>query len=171
MSEANADGTQHNPTEPMKEILARRVYAVLATTNPDGSPHTTPVWFAFDGNRFVFETDAATRKVHNLKKRPYARSLIQNPPSQPEAWVAAEGPVELIYGEEADRLNELVTDRYLTDEGKRGWASFMEASENVAIVLTPEKWSSWFSADMFKALLDQGRTEEEVARWFLPADS
>ena len=63
-------GTTTTPPRPFRaregdedwtdDLLTRRTYAVLGTENPDGSVHMVPLMFAFDGERFLFETNAAT---------------------------------------------------------------------------------------------------------------
>jgi len=44
--------------------------AVLATVNPDGSPQTSVVWVARDGNDLLVSTAAGRRKETNLRRDP-----------------------------------------------------------------------------------------------------
>ena len=43
-------------TDAALAILERRLYAVLATRNDDGSPHLAPVMFLFANERIAIET-------------------------------------------------------------------------------------------------------------------
>lgn len=52
------------------ELLEGRNYAVLATVNPDGSPHTSAMWVGRDGNDVVMSTVAGRRKYRNMVRDP-----------------------------------------------------------------------------------------------------
>jgi PPOX class probable F420-dependent enzyme len=169
MSTQQVYRARHGMPEHAEEFLARRVYAVLGTQNPDGSPHTVPLMFAFDGERFLFESRSTTRKVRNVEATRNARVLVQNPP-QMEGWIAAEGPAHVVRGDAAQRLNRLVADRYLTDEGHSGWASTVAPLEDVTIVLEPRTWSAWDVSAMFGTIVQQGYREEQAMAWFHPLD-
>jgi PPOX class probable F420-dependent enzyme len=160
---------RHGMPEHAQEFLARRVYAVLATENPDGSPHTVPLMFVFDGERFLFESRSTTRKVRNVEATGHARVLVQNPP-QMEGWIAAEGPAHVVSGDAAQRLNRHVAERYLTEEGRNGWAATMASVEDVTIILEPRKWSAWDVSAMFETIARHGYREEQAMAWFHALD-
>ncbi|MFJ5730870.1 pyridoxamine 5'-phosphate oxidase family protein [Streptomyces paradoxus] len=42
--------------------------AVLATVNPDGSPQTSVVWVARDGDDLLLSSAAGRRKVTNVER-------------------------------------------------------------------------------------------------------
>ena len=46
------------PDEDLREFLAERRYATLATSDPEGGIHLTPVWFLFEDDRFLFASRA-----------------------------------------------------------------------------------------------------------------
>ncbi|GAA4607745.1 PPOX class probable F420-dependent enzyme [Actinoplanes octamycinicus] len=50
--------------------------AVLATTNPDGSPQTSVVWVARDGDDLLISTQAGRRKDKNLRRDPRASVTV-----------------------------------------------------------------------------------------------
>jgi PPOX class probable F420-dependent enzyme len=52
------------------ELLDGRNYAVLATINPDGSPHTSAMWVGRDGDDVVMSTVAGRRKQRNMARDP-----------------------------------------------------------------------------------------------------
>jgi PPOX class probable F420-dependent enzyme len=49
---------------------------VLATNNPDGSPQSSVVWVARDGDELLISTEAGRRKDSNLRKDPRASLLV-----------------------------------------------------------------------------------------------
>jgi PPOX class probable F420-dependent enzyme len=52
------------------ELLEGRNYAVLATINPDGSPHTSTMWVGCDGGDVVMSTVEGRRKHRNMIRDP-----------------------------------------------------------------------------------------------------
>ena len=62
------------PADHMRERALSRLRAAtsywLATTRPDGRPHSMPVWGVLVGDEFWFGT--AGQKVRNLRHQPYA---------------------------------------------------------------------------------------------------
>jgi len=52
------------------ELLEERNYAVLATINPDGSPHTSTMWVGYDGGDVVMSTVEGRRKHRNMIRDP-----------------------------------------------------------------------------------------------------
>src|SRR6185312_9471511 len=43
-------------TDEYRALLSERRYAVLATQDPEGTIHQTPVWFLFEDGRFYIES-------------------------------------------------------------------------------------------------------------------
>jgi nitroimidazol reductase NimA-like FMN-containing flavoprotein (pyridoxamine 5'-phosphate oxidase superfamily) len=52
-------------TDELREFLDERRYAVLATHDPDGGIHLTPIWFLFADERFPFASSSKSLKVTN----------------------------------------------------------------------------------------------------------
>ena len=52
-------------------LTASRNYWI-ATTRPDGRPHSTPVWGVWHDGAFYFGTDPSSRKGRNLARDPHA---------------------------------------------------------------------------------------------------
>ena len=93
---------------PLSDESARRVseadVAWLTTLRPDGSPHTTPVWFVFDGSVISVATAARNAKVRNLRGDPRVSIAIDGSSDAP---FVAEGtgslvPMVDVRGEVAD---------------------------------------------------------------------
>jgi PPOX class probable F420-dependent enzyme len=58
----------------MSEAITAGKYVALTTFRKDGTPVSTPVWFALDGRRVVVQTPAGTGKLKRLRRD--ARVLV-----------------------------------------------------------------------------------------------
>ena len=83
---------------PLSEAVIRLVdgrnYAVLATVNPDGSPHTAVMWVGRDGGDLLFSTVAGRVKHRNMTRDPRVSvSVIDS--ADPENYVELRGRVSM----------------------------------------------------------------------------
>ena len=62
-------GPAHLP-ELARTLVAEPHVAHLATLLPDGSPHSVPVWVAWEGERLAFLTGPRSRKARNVDHDP-----------------------------------------------------------------------------------------------------
>lgn len=62
-----------------QQLLDGPIYAVLATTNPDGSPQTSTMWVKRDGNDIIFSTTASRQKARNLRRDPRVSVMLTDP--------------------------------------------------------------------------------------------
>ncbi|WP_113699297.1 PPOX class F420-dependent oxidoreductase [Nonomuraea lactucae] len=53
-----------------RELLDGRNFATVATLNPDGSPQTSVVWIARDGDTVSFSSTTGRQKTRNLSRDP-----------------------------------------------------------------------------------------------------
>jgi PPOX class probable F420-dependent enzyme len=156
-------------TDDHRALLSERRYAVLATHDPEGTIHQTPVWFLFEDDRFYIESYSASRKVENLRHRATASITVDVRQPGMDRWVSASGTTDILSGDEAEAINASIVRRYLTqeaiDDARIG--PVFAASDDVTIRLIPSRWRSWSARDLderfFGGIL--GQTPE---RWFLP---
>jgi PPOX class probable F420-dependent enzyme len=136
-------------------LLAGRRIAVLATTNPDGSPYPTAIWYLWTGGAFLMPTSSASRKSRNVVERPDA-SIVVEERAPGLAGVAASGRAEVIHGEEAAELNARIHARYLTPLGREHpqVGALLTASDDVTIRLVPERWRTWDMRSAFRDLFE-----------------
>jgi PPOX class probable F420-dependent enzyme len=158
-------------TEELRALLDERRYATLATHDPEGMIHLTPIWFLFDGEWFYFESFSGSRKVKNLERNASASVVVDAREPGRERWVSASGTTEILTGDEAQAINSKIRRRYLTQdalEDARIEPAFA-AGDDVTIRLKPTRWRSWAAKDLdervFGGIL--GRMPE---RWFLTVD-
>jgi PPOX class probable F420-dependent enzyme len=98
----------------VKGLLDGRAFAVLATLNPDGTPQTSVIWAARDGDVLIFTTHDRRRKARNLRRDPRA-SVTVFAADDPYRSVDIRGTVELVDDPER-RLSIELTRRYLGED-------------------------------------------------------
>jgi PPOX class probable F420-dependent enzyme len=155
----------------MRAILEGRHYATLATQDPDGSIHLTPVWYLFENDALFIECPSASRKARNVALRPRASVVIDTRRPGSESWVSASGPAELLEGEAARSINARILRRYLTSEAIEhpGIGPVFAAADDVTIRVKPTRWRSW-SAKALDERHFAGILGATPAKWFLPPD-
>jgi PPOX class probable F420-dependent enzyme len=95
----------------LKSLLDERAFAVLATLNPDGTPQTSVIWVARDGDVLIFSTHDQRRKAKNLRRDARA-SVTVFAVDDPYRTADIRGTVELV--DDPDRrLSVELTRRYL----------------------------------------------------------
>jgi PPOX class probable F420-dependent enzyme len=81
--------------ESHKDILEKPGIAHAATLGPRGEPHSTPVWYAWDGEHLVLSTLKSRQKYRNLGRDPrIALSILD--PDNPYRQVTIRGTVVAI---------------------------------------------------------------------------
>jgi PPOX class probable F420-dependent enzyme len=97
----------------VRELFEGPNFGHLATTLPDGSPHTVAVWVGVEGEHVVFFTQPGSRKARNLARDPrVAISIVDD--ANPYRGADVRGRVaQTVEGEKAleiiDRLAEKFT--------------------------------------------------------------
>jgi PPOX class probable F420-dependent enzyme len=131
-------------TDDVRSFLGELRYAVLATQDPDGGSHLTPIWFLFEDDCFWFACSSGSRKAKNVQRRASASVVVDSRTPGRERWVSASGPVEVLRGDEARAINTRVWRRYLAPEAFDGPVEAMlAASDDVTLRLAPATWRSW----------------------------
>jgi len=152
-------------------LLAETRYATLATHDPDGTIHLTPVWFLFVDGLFYFESFSGSRKVKNLQENPSASVVVDGRQPGRESWVSAAGTADILTGDEARTINASVRRRYMTQAARDDprIEPVFAAADDVTIRLTPTRWRSWAAKlldDQFFGGILGGKPEQ----WFLPVE-
>jgi PPOX class probable F420-dependent enzyme len=63
-------------TQAERDFLCEPRYAVLGTTNDDGSAHLTVMWYLLEGDEVMFNTAAGRKKPDNLARDPRASLIV-----------------------------------------------------------------------------------------------
>jgi PPOX class probable F420-dependent enzyme len=117
-----------------KELLDRPSYVTVATVNADGSPQTTLLWAARDGDDILLSTIEGRQKTRNLRRDPRVSVLIHDA-QDPYRFVEVRGAVTMTH----DGGPELIEQLSQAYEGAH--YSGDEGTDHVRIVLrlTPER--------------------------------
>ncbi len=75
-----------------RDLFEHPLLCALSTINPDGQPHTVPVWVDFDGTYVRVNCPAATRKARNMKQGTQVTVLVIDP-EQRYHWIEVMGHV------------------------------------------------------------------------------
>ena len=75
-----------------RDLFERPLVCALSTVNPDGQPHTVPVWCDFDGTYVRVNCPAATQKARNMKKGSKVTVLVIDP-QQAYHWIEVMGHI------------------------------------------------------------------------------
>jgi general stress protein 26 len=67
-------------SDTVREFLQKPLIARMSTIDPNGYPHTVPVWFALDGDDIVMISTRETRKVGYILANPKGAVTIGGDP-------------------------------------------------------------------------------------------
>jgi PPOX class probable F420-dependent enzyme len=63
-------------TQAERDFLHEPRFAVLGTTNENGSAHLTAMWYVLEGDEIMFNTAAGRKKPENLARDPRASLIV-----------------------------------------------------------------------------------------------
>lgn len=149
----------------INKILSMTLFANLATLGEDNTIHIVPMWFIRLGNDICIPTSRHTRKYRNLKARPYASVMIDiSREGLDLKGVLIRGPVELVEGEKARKINHQIHLKYVTEEGLNdpSVASYLSKGDDVTVRINMEHIVNWNLADSKagRALTVKGRSRQ-----------
>ncbi len=169
--------TEHRPPEAVvadpglgprvEQAMSRVTPAIIGTVDHDGTPQMVPIMFHYEHDSIVMPTNGRTRKATNLRARPTATVLVEL--ANHTGWVAAKGTAQLVEGEAAHPLIELVASKYTTEEGLEMYKA--AAVDDTAIVVTPASWRSWAIDNAIPTFEAAGYSAEAMATGFKPMES
>ncbi|GGS51794.1 MULTISPECIES: PPOX class F420-dependent oxidoreductase [Streptomyces] len=124
-------------SDSLKSLLDDKVFIVVGTVQPDGSPQMSPVWVKRDGDDLLFSTTVDRRKEKNLRRDPRVTVVVMDP-SNPYAYAEIRGTAEVT----TEGGRELIDELSRKYTGK-DYADFNPASkddaERVVVRITPQK--------------------------------
>ena len=78
--------------EKFHDLFSRPLLCALTTINPDGQPHTVPVWCDYDGEYVRVNAPATTKKARNLQTNNKLSVFILDPQNGGH-WIEIQGHV------------------------------------------------------------------------------
>ena len=124
--------------EQMDRFLREPRVSMLASVRPDNSPHVTPVWHHYDGDKLMVLAEPTSVKVRNLRRNPKI-SLLVATVSAPHMYVLASGTATLSDEWDPELLWTLSIDYKGEDEGRRYAEKTFREVEFSLISFTPSK--------------------------------
>ena len=76
----------------VRQFLDRHAFGVVATINPDGSPHTALVWYLFEDDIVVINSAEGRRWPSNLRRDPRMSFAVDDG----HDWVSLRGTAEIV---------------------------------------------------------------------------
>lgn len=132
------------------KLLSMTLIANLATLGEDDTIHIVPMWFIRIGNDICIPTSRHTRKYKNLTAWPYASVMIDISRAGLDLkGVLIKGPVELVEGEEASKINRQIHFKYVTPEGLNdpSVASYLSKGDDITVKIHMDHLVNWNLAD------------------------
>ncbi|MGA5300196.1 PPOX class F420-dependent oxidoreductase [Nucisporomicrobium flavum] len=87
------------PPQSHADLLDQPTFAHLATVRPDGSPQSSVMWFAWDGDRIRMTHTKTRQKFRNLANEPRVALSIADP-HDPYRFLEIRGVVEDVTGDD-----------------------------------------------------------------------
>ena len=142
MAMTGAGGKGMTVEERDEFLRSGRMFLKIATTNEEGWPMISPVWYGWDGSSFLVVGKERTSYIRNLRRDPRCGILVDNP-ELPYKRVAALAEAEFL-PETFDwkaPTRELII-RYIGEEGlSYGEATFEFA--RVPVRIWPQRMTTW----------------------------
>ena len=126
-----------------KEFLDRPLIAHLTSLREDGSAHTVPVWYQYEGARFYVFTPSQSVKITNLKRDPRLTISIASE-DEPYRYVVGSGIAVLKVARSLKRRIAIAT-RY---RGGVAGVAFVQAvkteyGSSTIVMLAPTRLTTW----------------------------
>jgi hypothetical protein len=104
----------------------------VATTRPDGSPHLTPVWFAWFDEKIYICIPEKSVKARNFAQNPRVALALEDGVHP----VICEGVVHPIAKPGPDEVQAIYKAKY-------AWNYAVDGDYGLLVEITPEKWLGW----------------------------
>jgi PPOX class probable F420-dependent enzyme len=122
------------PPETHADLLEKPLFAHLATIRPDGSPQSSVMWFAWDGDRIKMTHTKTRQKFRNLADEPRVALSISDPADQ-YRFLEVRGVVESVEDDDAEAsFYKSLQRRYGQDY------PITDADVRVILTIRPEKY-------------------------------
>jgi PPOX class probable F420-dependent enzyme len=116
-------------------LQQKKAFAHLATTMPDGTPQSTPVWVDYRDGRVLVNTAKGRVKARNMRQgSPVAISITD--PDNPYRYVQVRGVVSKVHDEGADAHIDFLAKKYL---GQDKYPFRQPGEERVIYEIEPTK--------------------------------
>lgn len=123
-------------TDEIRVLLDAPRVGTLGTTNPDGSPLLTPVWFAREGDEIWLAIGPNSLKARNIRCDPRVMYAVTDESGY--TYVTIQGRARLESGESGAKPRAMAI-RYLGEQAGARFAERDYIKEEIVCRITPEK--------------------------------
>ncbi|QQG48635.1 MAG: PPOX class F420-dependent oxidoreductase [archaeon] len=117
-------------------FLREAHFAKLATVMKDGSPHVTPIWYAYEAGKLMVNTTTDRVKYYNIKRDPRVCILVDNG----YQYLMVFGKARVAKERDAMKDIEALAVRYRGEEaGRKSARDRYWKMDRVSIEIEPER--------------------------------
>ncbi len=137
----------------LAEFLETGVTLQVASIDPDGYPHLSPMWYVMRDDRILFRSFTKSQKIVNLARNPKLAVLVETGEAYSELrGVMIRGRARLVddrdfvletYGALAAKYEMIGGQRVQLDPPALEAAFGGYADKNTAVIVEPSKIASW----------------------------
>jgi PPOX class probable F420-dependent enzyme len=134
-------------TDKLEEFLAEPRNVVIAGIRRDGTPHLTPNWFYWDGERFYVSTTRDRVKYKIFRRDPRAQLLVDDPTGFRAVLVPATVEIREDIAAELPRFKAIREKHGMAVPGDQEHLRALEEEGRVLLAFTPDTppsaWTVW----------------------------
>ena len=119
------------------QFLSGIKMAVMATINKDGSPHLSPNWYYYDGERLSFVTTKERLKFFNLRRDDRMSVCVYEPPLASN-YVVIQGRATIDDGDIWEDAR-LIIQRYVEPDQVESYVERGKTQPRILIQVAPDK--------------------------------
>ena len=101
--------------ETHRDILAKAGFAHIATIGPSGEPHSSPVWYDWDGEHFLFSQTKTRQKYKNLLRDPRVAVSVTDP-DNPYRYLEIRGVLDGVEEDEGNAFINAMAKKYMNED-------------------------------------------------------
>jgi PPOX class probable F420-dependent enzyme len=130
-------------------FLAEKRVGRLATQRADGWPHVTPIWYAWEGGRFLLTLGNSRRHLRNIAGDPHVTLCVDDDPrvtdpAQSPRSVVCFGLATLVEDEQIVRdVTRKVLGRYMEGASGPEFEELAWFEGRTLVEITPVRWLAW----------------------------
>jgi len=121
----------------VRSVLMQPVIVRLTTIQPNGYPHTVPIWFILDQDEIILFTGRQTRKVKNILENPKGNISIGGDPVGSASYTV-EGNI-VIEDDPDHKIAAQITHHYENPEKAEEYLTSWKNDDFVILRLKPQK--------------------------------
>ncbi len=116
-----------------RDVLGKKGFAHVATIGPSGEPHSSPVWYDWDGEHLLFSQTKTRQKYRNLQRDPRLAVSITDP-DNPYRYLEIRGTLDGVEEDEGNAFINAMAKKYI-DEDVYPW--HQPGDERIVLKILP----------------------------------